>query len=86
MKLTLPIFFYTDAIQKLKDADIDYDIKQCDIYPVIFYRIDAIAPFIEHDKKTGYTCIYQGDSSFICALHPIKVEELIDASRREDKI
>lgn len=85
MKLVLPIFFYTDAIQKLKDAGMDYEITDCLVSNVTFYNISAIAPYIEHDKKTGYSIIYIGCDSFICKLHPVKLEQLIDDTRTSNK-
>jgi len=82
MKLKLPIYFNTDETTTLKETGIDYDIEENDIRPVIFYHIDAIAPYLEGGKK--YTQISLGGDVWICNKPIEKVEEMIDhAMNRE---
>jgi len=84
MKLKLPIFFNTDETTTLKDSGIDYDIEENDIRFVIFYRIDAIAPYL--DKGKHYTQISLGGDVWICPKPMEKVEELIDRAIKHEFI
>ena len=85
MKLTLPIFFNSEKVRVAKDTGIDYNLKDCIINHVTFFNINAISPYLQDDKLTQYTIIYAYNVEFVCKLHPLKVEDLINASRRDSK-
>jgi len=76
MKITLPILFNTNSTQSLQDADIDFDLRECEIKEMVFYRINAIAEYIDNEIK--YSQIYSNGMSFYCTLKINEVYKLID--------
>ena len=84
MKLKLPIFFNTDETTTLKESGINYDIEKNDIRFVIFYRIDAIAPYLKDRRK--YTTIFSCGDCFICNKPISEIEELIDHAIKHEFI
>jgi len=76
MKITLPILFNTYKLQSLQDADINYDLRECEVRNMTFYNIDAIADYFENDIE--YSQIYYCNTSVYCTLKKSEVEKMID--------
>jgi len=80
MKITLPILFNTNSTQSLQDADIDFDLRECEIRNMTFYNIDAIADYFENDIE--YSQIYYCNTSVYCTLKKNEVERMIDGKMK----
>lgn len=80
MKVKLPILFNTDSTQSLENADIDFDLRLCEIRPIIFYQINAITKYIENEIE--YSQIYSNGTSFYCTLTVEEVEYIIDKQKQ----
>jgi len=81
MKIKLPILFNTDSLQMLDNADIDFDLRLCDVRPIIFYRIDAITSYIENEIE--YCQIYSGSHSYYSTLKVSEVEKAIEKNQMQ---
>lgn len=75
MKLKLPILFNTDSTQNLQDADIDFDLRECEVKTMIFYQINCIAPYFENGIE--YCQVYSNGMSFYTTLKINEVESLM---------
>lgn len=80
MKVKLPILFNTDSTQSMQDADIDFDLRLCEIRMVVFYNIDNISPYFENDIE--YTQINSGNMSSYSTLKISEVEQIIDKQKQ----
>jgi hypothetical protein len=79
MKIKLPILFNTDSLQILDNADIDFDLRECEVRPIVFYQISAITSYIENEIE--YSQIYSNGTSFYCSLKMNEVERMIEQSQ-----
>ncbi len=77
MRVILPILFNTEETARLSELDINVDINKYDQREVIFYRIDAIAPYMPGGKNTEFTTIFASGDEFICTLSMEEVDKLL---------
>ena len=73
MKLTLPILFNTDEIEKLELIGQEFTLDKCKINNIIFYSINHISK-----REDNRTTIGSNGELFICNLTIEEVEKKID--------
>ena len=61
MNITLPILHHNNRTVSVQDLGVSYELKDCSVKNVTFYKIDAISPFIK-----SYSTIYVGSREFVC--------------------
>lgn len=71
-RLELPIYFDTSETTAKQKADIDYSFAECQIKPLIFYRIDGVGQIEDFDGK-WYGKVFSGGNSFTS---PLSMDEL----------
>lgn len=77
--LEIEVFFHTDQTTSLRDLDIQYNLSDCDVRKVTFYRIDAIGIFIDDDAdKSEYSSIYSSGNTFNCPLKYAELKKLVE--------
>ena len=75
--IKLPVFFKTEESETAKLLPKSYDLKiVCEERKMIFYVINAIAPY-EENGELKYTSIFSNGEEFICSLAPKQVELII---------
>lgn len=80
MKIKLPILFNTDSTQSMQNAEIDFDLRLCEVRPMIFFEINALASYFENGIE--YSQIWSNGESFYCTLKTYEVEKLIDKQKQ----
>ena len=78
MKIKLPILFNTDSTSEQEKLDIDFDLRLCEIRPIVFYQINAITSYIENDIE--YSQIYSNGMSFYSSLKMKEIEQIIESN------
>ncbi len=81
--IKLPIFFKTEESETAKLIPESYNLVDvCKEKKMIFYVINAIAPYYENDCLK-YTSIFSNGEEFICSLLPKQVELIISDALKE---
>jgi len=57
--ISIPIYHYSDKVEQLKDAGLEYDIKDCIIKYITFFDICGVG-----QSKEGYAIIYTPTGDF----------------------
>jgi ABC-type Zn uptake system ZnuABC Zn-binding protein ZnuA len=76
MKIKLPILFNTDSTQSLQNADVDFDLRLCEVRNITFYEINAVTQYFENEIE--YSQIYANGMSFYSTLTIKEVENIIE--------
>lgn len=66
MEIEIEVFHHTEETQTFKEIGVDYDMSNCGLRPVTFYRIDAISPYYENGKE--FSSIHTNNSEYITPL------------------
>ncbi len=67
LPLELDILFHTDETERLKEANLDYKLSDCDVKKITFYHINAIAPY-QDDSLGELSSVFSNGGEFICIL------------------
>ena len=59
--IKLPIYHYTDKVEDLIKAGLEYDIEECTIHYITFFDISGISP-----DKDNHSLIFSNGETFMC--------------------
>lgn len=73
--IELPVFHYSEETAVLDNCGIDYEMSKNDINRMVFFKMDAISPYIENGKE--YCSIHLNGTEYIAAISFRKMRKLI---------
>lgn len=75
--IRIDVVWHTDQSRALENLDLDYDVEDCTLRTMIFYKIDAISPTTAYAGK-DYTRIFSCGEQFVVPFDMDYVERLIN--------
>lgn len=83
MKIIIPIYYDTDEIKRRQELGIEVSLYESAVRNAFFYKISAVSSMRE--GETFHAVIDTGGESYVSALSPKEVVDLIDDYKRNKK-